>query len=365
MSIQFTGTLSKGFMAKQLGVQFDRDYYFNPKKRYEIDRQCNEYATNALADLDIFYTESNLGQFKYFSNDQVLVGGIQPNMILGMLVGADFIPNNLMDADISMTPLKDVEPDDLPDPKTLLSHDLIKLFDEQILQIQSEGLLVPIPPFFWDASGRTTLHGAFTTAQKFLGENIFIDLMTEPQKVVKVMDWITESWIVLAKHFSHISGLPITSVHIGECSGCMVDPGMFERYIVPQASRIAETLGPLRFHSCGASTHLLEMMKTIPNLQSLDLGGDTSMKKVRDIFGQDFPIDIAPMPADFAADFSLPILSWARRVIGENAGGALRIIYHLEPDYKLKIIRELDRYIKSFNSDPVSVNVANDQLYAS
>jgi hypothetical protein len=345
------GSLSKGWMARQLDVAFDRDYYFDLKKRHDTDVRCNEYARAELADLDIFYTESNLGQIEHFTDDQVLVGGIQPNMILGMLVGGDFIPQDSMDADISMMPLKNTNPDALPDPESLLDHELIKLFDDQILQIQAEGSLVPIPPFFWDASGRATLHGTLTTAQKFLGESIFIDLMTDPEKVVKVMDWITDSCIVLVKHFSEISDLPITSVHVGECSACMVDPGMFEQFVIPQLSRIAKSLGSLRLHSCGASTHLLELMKTIPNLASLDLGGDTSMKKVRDVFGKDFPVDIAPMPADFAADFSSPILSWARRVIGENAGGNLRIIYHLEPDYKLKNVRELDRCIKAFTDD--------------
>ena len=347
--IKLVGSLSKGFMAKQLNISFDHDYYFNLGKRLEIDRQCNRYAAEELSDLDIFYTESNLGQFEHFSNDQVLVGGIQPNMILGILTGADFIPNDSMDADISMTPLNNTDPDDLPEPQSLLDHDLIKLFDKQIQQVQDEGNLTPIPPFFWDASGRATLHGTLTTAQKFLGENIFIDLMMEPDKVIKVMDWITESFIVLTKHFSEICNLPVIAVHIGECSGCMVDPNMFEQYVVPQASRIADSLGPLRFHSCGASTHLLEAMKTISNIASLDIGGDTSVTKVREVFGSDFPVDIAPMPADFSADSSEPIINWAKQVIEENAGGNLRIIYHLEPDYKLEIVRALNEYIKTVN----------------
>lgn len=337
-------------MSKQLGVKFDRHYYFDIKQRIETDRRCNTYAATELSDLDIFYTESNLGQYEFFSNDQVLVGGIQPNMILGMLVGADFIPNDSMDADISMTPLKDVDPSDLPEPQSLVHHELITLFDEQIRQVQSERELEPIPPFFWDASGRATLHGTLTTAQKFLGENIFIDLMTAPEKVVKVMDWITHCFIVLTQHYSDLCNMPVTSVHIGECSGCMVNPDMFRQYVIPQASRIADALGPLRFHSCGPSNHLLELIKSLSNIASVDLGGDTSMTKVRDVFGSDFPVDIAPMPADFSADSPESIIHWAKQVVEENAGGNLRIIYHLEPDYKLENVRALSQYIDTENS---------------
>ena len=345
-NISLTGSLSKGWMARALDVAFDREYYFDLQKRLEIDRRCNGYARGELADLNIFYAESNLGEYAYFSDDQILVGGIQPNMILGMLIGAEFIPNDSMDADISMTPLKGKDPDELPAPESLIEHELIKRFDEQIRKVRSEGRLTPVPPFFWDISGRATIHGTLTTAQKFLGESIFIDLMTAPEKVVKVMDWITESFIVLVKHFSEVGELPLTAVHIGECSGCMVNPDMFAQFVVPHASRIAEAIGPLRFHSCGASTHLLECMKTISSLAALDLGGDTSVAKVREVFGEDFPVDIAPMPADFSADSPDPILNWAKHVIAENHGGPLRILYHLEPDYKLEIVRVLSEYIK-------------------
>ena len=91
--ISITGSLSKGWLARELNVAFDREYYFNLERRYEIDRLSNEYAAKELSDLAIFYTESNLGQFEYFSKDQILVGGIQPNMILGMLIGLKIFRN--------------------------------------------------------------------------------------------------------------------------------------------------------------------------------------------------------------------------------------------------------------------------------
>ena len=345
-TVPFIGSLSKGWMSRHLDVSFDRDYYFKPKVRHAVDTRYNNYAESELADLDIIYTESNLGQRKYMNANQVLVGGIQPNMILGMLIGADFIPHNSMDADISMTPLKDIDPDRLPTPDELINHELIALFDSQIKQLKAEGEFEPIPPFFWDASGRATTHGTLTTAQKFLGEEVFIALMMDPAKVVAVMDWITESFIVLMKHFSEVGEIAITSVHIGECSGCMVNAEMFEDVVLPHAARFAERLGPLRLHSCGNSTHLLESIKKLPRLAALDFGGDTSMAKVRELFGSDFPVDMAPMPADFSAASPEPILNWAKGVIDENACGNMRIIYHLEPDYRIENVRALNSYLK-------------------
>lgn len=348
-NVSFCGSVSKGWLAKAIGVTFDRAYYLDPERRRETDRLCHQYVAGELADLNLFYTESNLGQIEHFSEDQVLVGGIQPNMLLGMLIGAEFLPQDAMDADISMTPLKGRDLDTLPTPKDLLNHELIKRFDTQILALQAQGRYRPIPPFFWDASGRATLHGTLTTAQKFLGEEVFIDLMTEPGPVVRVMDWIADSFVILARHFAELAGMPITGVHVGECSGCMVSAQMFADFVVPSTHRIFDALGPLRFHSCGPSSHLLSAMQSLNNLASLDLGGDTSLAQVRDLLGHNLPIDVAPMPADFAAESCDPILDWAGRMIEDNGHGPLRILYHLEPDYRLDNIRALKAFIETPN----------------
>ena len=217
--IAISGTLSKGWMAKVLGVSFDRDYYFNPDRRYAIDCECNEYAAAQFPEKRLFYSESNLGQIDYWDKRQILVGAIQPNMILGMLLGANFVPHDSYDADITPGCLSGKDICDLPAPESLLDHELVKLFDEQIRRVQddSQKQLRPIPPFFWDTSGRAAIHGAMTTAQKFLGETFFMDMIAKPQQCLEIMGWIGEAFIVLCRHYSEIADLPITGVHVGEC----------------------------------------------------------------------------------------------------------------------------------------------------
>jgi hypothetical protein len=165
--ITISGTLSKGWIAKALGVRFNRDYYFDPDRRYTVDCECNEYAAAQFPSMRLFYSESNLGQIDYWDNNQIQIGGIQPNMILGMLLGADFVPHDRYDADITPGCLLGKNVDELPPPESLLDHELIKLFGEQIRRVHndSQKQLRPIPPFFWDASGRAAIHGVMTSAQ--------------------------------------------------------------------------------------------------------------------------------------------------------------------------------------------------------
>ncbi|MFC1604639.1 uroporphyrinogen decarboxylase family protein [Planctomycetota bacterium] len=345
--ITISGTLSKGWMAKALGVSFDRDYYFNPDRRYVIDCKCNEYAAAQFPEMRLFYSESNLGQINYWDKNQIQIGGIQPNMILGMLLGADFVPHDSYDADISPGCLLGKDPEDLPAPESLLDHELVTLFDNQIRKVQNDfqKQLRPIPPFFWDTSGRAAIHGTMTSAQKFLGETFFMDMIAKPQRCLEIMGWIADAFIVLCRHFSQIANLPITSVHVGECSACMVSPELIEKFVVPVTSKIGERLGPVRLHSCGPGTNHLEAFLKTTNLRSLDLGGDTSIQKARQIFGKDMLISVAPLPRDMSNERTEPIVSWAKRIFEENDGGNLECVYHVEENYNIDTILALTDYV--------------------
>jgi len=298
--------------------------------------------------MNLFYSESNLGRIQYWDKDQVLIGGIQPNMILGMLLGADFVPADDRDADISPACLAGTDPADLPAPESLLHHNLIRLFDDQIAQIRSSsrGRLRAIPPFFWDASGRAAIHGVLTSAQKLYGEGIFLDMVAAPRRCADILQWIADAYIVLCRHFAQAAKLTITDVHIGECSACMVGPVLIRKFVMPGTSAIGRALGPVRLHSCGRSTHLLETFARIEHLHSLDFGGETSLAEARRIFGPDMPVSIAPLPRDMSAESTTPILQWAQRVLEENAGGPLDFVYHVEPDYNVETIRALTHFLE-------------------
>jgi hypothetical protein len=349
VTISISGTLSKAWLAEALGVKFDRDYYFDPNKRYSVDCRCNEYAAEHFPGMRIFYSESNLGQIDYWNKEQIQIGGIQPNIILGMLLGADFIPRDNSDADITLRCLAGKNLVDLPSPESLLEHPLIVLFDEQFQQVQNntQRQLCPIPPFFWDTSGRAVIHGAMTTAQKLFGEAFFMDMMTEQEQCMEIMRWIGDAYIVLCRHFSEIASLPISEVHVGECSSCMVSPEIIERFVVPVTSKIGDELGPIRLHSCGPSTNHLNAFTKITHLHSLDLGGDTSIRRVRQVFGKEMPISIAPLPKDMSAESTDAILNWAKQILEENVGGNLQYLYHLESDYNIETIYALTDFVKS------------------
>ena len=243
--------------------------------------------TNSLhgtsTDLNVFYTESNLGRRESYSLDQVLIGGIQPNMILGMLLGAEFLPTLDADADIAAHCLEGRGIESLPPIASLLTHPLIEMWERQIRELPRPGgdTRQPIPPFFWDASGRAAVHGPVTTGLKFWGDEFLLNLVADPSFCAGAVDWLTDAVAELVQHFATVVGRTVDCIHVGECVACMLDVDSFRRYIVPAASRLGDRFGSLRLHSCGRSDHLIEACRAIRGLSSLDVGGETSVARIR------------------------------------------------------------------------------------
>jgi hypothetical protein len=332
-------SVSKGWLHNEGGFRFDERYYFDPLHRWEQDRAMDRFLTARFPDHPFHNMESNLVQEEHFSPDQVLVGGIQPNLIVGACLGAAYVFPPDKDSDIAGRPLDGVRnAAELPAPASLLDHPLIHRLAAQIAAVRAARPdLRVIPPFFWDTSGRATIHGFITTALKLYGEEVFVRVYGDPEFVAALHDWITDVYVALIRHFSALGDLPVTSVHIGECSGTMLRPAHYERFVVPYASRIGRELGPVRLHSCGRSDHLLAAIAAIENLAVLDTGSNTSVAAIRARLGRDFRIDIAP-PVELLLDGvdHAGVVTWLDRTLAENAGGPLHIGFHLEPGYSVE-----------------------------
>ena len=344
-NVKLAGTVSKAWLAQHMDVSFDRDYYFNLDKRAATDRACNAFVRERFPDLDLFYSESNLGRSAFWSDDMVLVGGIQPNMLLGMILGAEFFPQDDKDADIEMNFLAGKRLADLPSPASLLDTSLVREFDEQIEKLKKSSL-IPIPPFFWDSSGRAVIHGPFTTALKFFSETFMLDAIDDPESVVDIIYWISECFAVLVNHFAEITDREITSLHIGECSGCMINAEMYADIVVKPAEFLGERIAPVRLHSCGNSNHLADACRAAAHVIAFDLGGGNKMNLFRNMFEHDTEMTIAPLVKDLTSPVPDGLLAWFAEKLEEMQGEPFGINYHLEPDYNIENIYSLAKKIE-------------------
>ena len=109
----------------------------------------------------------------------------------------------------------------------------------------------------------------------------------------------------------------------------MISPDHFERFVVPHTNRLAGELGPMRFHSCGASDHLIEPCTKLEPLAVFNVGSSTSIAKIREILG-DVPIDVSPDAELLTNGSPADIDRWVETILAENGDGRLEIQYHLD-----------------------------------
>ena len=330
-------------------MTFERDYYFDPLGRRNQDLGIAEFLQRTFPRYRIHNLESNLVSLSHYSRTHLYVGGIQPNLILGMLLGANFVAYPHQDADISEAPLAGLRSiSDLPDPQSLRDAPLIREWLREIALLRRTQTGAVIPPFFWDTSGRATIHGHITTALKLFGQDILLLVHDDPDFLASFYNWYSDVCVVLIETFASAADIAIQSLHIGECSATMLGPREYRETLIPQMESLAQRIAPLRLHHCGDCTYLLDKIAAIRGLRALDTGSGTSVCEIRRTLGLRFPLDLMP-PVELlvAAPEAGRVESWVDTVLAENRDGPLCLNYHLEPGY-----------------DPRSHLLVHDALYA-
>lgn len=337
MRIDIQGSASIGWLHQNAGLVCDETYYFDPEVRNQRCLAMQDFCAKQFPDYEINFFEGNLVESVHWVRNQMVVGAIQPNMLLGAAVGAKFVFSGVRDPDIEMTPLKDLDSDGLARLREIdwANTYPFKVFLDQIDELKNRyGTSRPIiPPFFWDRSGRATIHGPITTAQKLMGERFYIEMIENESFAREFLDWIADSYIALCRLFSERAGLPITSLHIGECSACLLGPEQFQSMPLESIQKLIDALGPGRVHSCGLSDHLLEGFAAIRNLVCVNTGSRTSVAKVREIFGPDILVEIAPDAQLCCFGKPEEMKQFIDQSVAENGDGPLAIRYHFDQGY--------------------------------
>ena len=348
--ISFQASISKGWLHEHGGFEFTEKYYMDPIYRRLHDKEMDDFIRKDFGYYPIYNMEANLMQADNTYDNHVLIGGIQPNLILAKVLGADFVYYPDKDMDVSGNPLADISsPDILPEPAEILKHPFIQKLDVQIAWIkQKHPEFEIIPPFFWDNSGRATIHGIITTSFKLIGDQAMMMIIMDPDLLHIIHQWIADVYIVLIDYFSKQANFPVTSIHVGECSGTMISNDQYLEFITPYVSQLGRTFDNVKLHSCGHSDHILKAISEIENLSIVDTGSNTSVAKIRELVGFDFEINIEPPVKLMLEDTSEEdLVYWLKNTLEENQGGPLKIVLHLDIGYSVQnCMRIYDELLK-------------------
>ncbi len=346
--ISVLNSVSFGWLHQQGGFTFEESFFLDPRIRCEQEARMHRLVERHFPGEPVYNLEAHLVQVEARCRPVVMVGGLQPNLILGAALGAAFVFQHDKDPDMTPAPLAErCDLDKLRDIHWAQTWP-VSLFLDQIadLRAQADADVAIIPPFFWDTSGRATTHGIVTTAQKLFGERIFMDMLDEPTFAREVFAWVVDAYVALIRLFASAAGMRVTGLHTGDCSACMVGPDAYAEFVVPELNRFGRSVGPLRLHSCGRSDHLLDVFATVENVESLNLGTGTTMSRIRERFGG-LRVDYMPETRLLTTGESADIDRWVRRTLDENAGGRLEFQCHLDAGQPQENVLQITRTLRA------------------
>ncbi len=337
-------SVSFGWLHEHGGFEFGEPFFLDPRVRLEREQAMHAFVAQRFPHDPIYSIEAHLVQIEGRLRPVALVGGIQPNLILGAAVGAQLVFARDKDPDMTPAPLAELRSVDRLSEIDWPNTWPVSLFLDQIHTVREAfgDRYSVVPPFFWDTTGRATTHGIITTAQKLMGERIFLEMTDSPELAHEFFRWIVDAYVKLIKLFADAAALEITGLHTGDCSVCMIAPDQFAEFVLPHLNEFSGRLGALRLHSCGMSDHLLDVFRGVENLASFNVGGNTSVAKIRERFG---PVRIDLIPDTQLLTVGTPddVDAWVRRCVEENGDGELEFQYHLDLGQPEATCRQIHR----------------------
>lgn len=121
------------------------------------------------------------------------------------------------------------------------------------------------------------IHTPYTTAHQLRGQNLFIEMMTEPAAARVIFNKVWEIYQAVFGRLAELLGVKLTSLHLGDCSAALLSEPVYREVVLPVNQALAAEFATVGYHSCGSSTHLLNDFAHLPHLQSIQLGPGTDL----------------------------------------------------------------------------------------
>lgn len=265
-------TVSMGFMPaffhKHLGLTYGEAYYFDPGYRAKVE--CAE--SRFLYEI--------LGRFGMGSPNPSPWPNlfIQPIDLLKATQGAVVCcpPDATLETRGNVWADLSVEDISRLDPRAAAFHPFVdRVLDEYR---EMKRLFGDQADVFGIKSGVMNIHAPYTTAHQLLGEKVFFLLMDDPAGAQVVFDKVWEMYkAVFARITAEIGGPQPGRIYLGDCSAGMLSPENYRDVVLPANQAIASKFPQAGYHSCGASTHLLESFARLPGVTAFELGAGTDL----------------------------------------------------------------------------------------
>ena len=262
------------------GIAFDEAFYFDKETRI----RNNVIMRRAL------YERFRLGE----DNPQ------RRPIIGSMYVAGGFVVAALLGIEVRLT--KDAAP--WPVSRNLNREQVLALRPPDILDIWPMNQLVAdmndLEKEFGYVAGDLNTEGVLDNALLLRGQDLFTDLIEDPELVQHLFAVVTETQARVAEIVKQHTGTTSISANRGiahvnpgihlhaNCSVQMISPSMYERCLFPYERRLAMRLSPYGIHHCGNNLHLFANIYGRLPVVFYDVGWGSDVAKCRELLPDPF-----------------------------------------------------------------------------
>lgn len=267
---------------------------------------------------------------------------LEPSM-LGVEIGfpPDMEPWALHDKPVVETE-EDLDRLEMPDFQTAGAMPLVLN-----MYAQARELLADLGADDWHVGFPGAMRGVLGLAQTMRGphENIMMDMLDRPAFAHRLFQYVTDFHCHFWTERNKYLGEPLGLGHIGndEVTVPLVSPRIYREFLLPYEQQISAFHGGLTcWHSCGTTTPLLSLIKSIPNVHQFYTGPWTDVAAVMETFGADTPLMIAVNTVDDIMAASPEQMAAKIRSLTEQCrgaalyirGGSMNTAFDLQADLK-------------------------------
>jgi uroporphyrinogen-III decarboxylase len=159
--------------------------------------------------------------------------------------------------------------------------------------------------------------GVLNNAQRLRGQDIFMDMFLTPERTKHILDCVCTTMIDAAKRLlqkqKEFEPDSLSFFTVSNCLVNMVDPDLYEEFLLPFDQKIAGSFEVIGIHNCAwSATPYLDHYVKVPKVAYLDMGIGSDLEKTRGLFPETrraimyTPMDVANKTSDeIRADMEL------------------------------------------------------------
>jgi hypothetical protein len=257
---------------KNAGISFDRDFFYDARRRVEDERKMERVLYERFGDL-------GLGEDR--EKDQAVIGLVHN--------AAGYLLSEMIGCRVEYQ--EDAPPQVIPAGRTDLDLDIEAVFRSEAFG-RLKGLVEGLKRSHGRVVGDVNWGGILNLALDFRGQDIFLDMLDCPEDVRVFFARLAE---VIERFTSYVEGeTGTTSVSVNrtvrhirppvflhsECALTMISTEHYESFLRPHDAAWSERRWPFGIHYCGSDPHrFAEAFAGLPHLDFLDVGwgGDLSL----------------------------------------------------------------------------------------